>query len=283
MLAMANTNPCRAPDKARCPATRPTHPRRPTRSPLASKALVTEPLGRTRPALRSRGRVLGIERPIDLQAECRNLPLALPIIAGSGLPSSEYRSAPAPGGSAVRLPDLPPRSARGDLRQPRCPLNATPRSREASGGYNASRGASRGRPVSAQEKRCPRTPQQPSPRRPGRRRRPSTRPNGRRAPRAPCSAELKSMFPPRRPAGGNVVVCGDDVDANRRLARAIESAVGPCLRSDPHAKAGPFALPHCHRIRRRSLPAKRPARQGRAVRSAPLPAQPPAAGRPHLL
>jgi hypothetical protein len=48
----------------------------------------------------------------------------------------------------------------------------------------------------------------------------------------------------RRRAGGDVVVCGDDVDANRRLAQAIESAVGPCIRSEPHAKAGPFALPH---------------------------------------
>jgi hypothetical protein len=41
-----------------------------------------------------------------------------------------------------------------------------------------------------------------------------------------------------------VVVCGDDTDANRRLASAIESAVGPGRRSDPHNKAGPHALPH---------------------------------------
>jgi hypothetical protein len=48
----------------------------------------------------------------------------------------------------------------------------------------------------------------------------------------------------RRRAGGDVVVRGNDVDANRRLAEAIESAVGPCVRSTPHVKAGPLALPH---------------------------------------
>jgi hypothetical protein len=38
---------------------------------------------------------------------------------------------------------------------------------------------------------------------------------------------------------------GNDVDANRRLATQIESAVGPCLRGVPHIKqAGPHALPH---------------------------------------
>ncbi len=41
-----------------------------------------------------------------------------------------------------------------------------------------------------------------------------------------------------------MVVCGDDVDANRRLAERIESAVGPCERGEPHSKAGPRALPH---------------------------------------
>lgn len=41
-----------------------------------------------------------------------------------------------------------------------------------------------------------------------------------------------------------MVVCGDDTDANRRLAWAIESAVGPCRRGEPHKKAGPHALPH---------------------------------------
>jgi hypothetical protein len=48
----------------------------------------------------------------------------------------------------------------------------------------------------------------------------------------------------RRQAGENVVVRGQDIDANRRLAQAIESAVGPCKRSDPHRLAGPHALPH---------------------------------------
>jgi hypothetical protein len=48
----------------------------------------------------------------------------------------------------------------------------------------------------------------------------------------------------RRRAGGNVVVRGEDVDANRRLACSIESAVGSCRRGDPHRSAGPHALPH---------------------------------------
>jgi hypothetical protein len=34
----------------------------------------------------------------------------------------------------------------------------------------------------------------------------------------------------RRRAGQDVVVCGDEVSANRRLALAIESAVGPATR-----------------------------------------------------
>jgi hypothetical protein len=48
----------------------------------------------------------------------------------------------------------------------------------------------------------------------------------------------------RRQAGDNVVVRGDNVDTNRRLAAQIESAVGPCRRGDPHGSAGPHALPH---------------------------------------
>jgi hypothetical protein len=48
----------------------------------------------------------------------------------------------------------------------------------------------------------------------------------------------------RRRAGKDVVVCGDDIDANRKQAKAIESAVGPCQRADPHRRAGPLALPH---------------------------------------
>lgn len=48
----------------------------------------------------------------------------------------------------------------------------------------------------------------------------------------------------RRRTGRNVVVRGEDVDANRRLTSSIESAVGPCRRGDPHRSAGPHALPH---------------------------------------
>src|SRR5437899_907923 len=51
----------------------------------------------------------------------------------------------------------------------------------------------------------------------------------------------------RRQAELDIVVCGADVEANRRLARAIESAVGPTTRPQaPHVKAGPWALPHFH-------------------------------------
>jgi hypothetical protein len=49
----------------------------------------------------------------------------------------------------------------------------------------------------------------------------------------------------RRRAGKNVVVCGDDLKANRRQAERIEAAVGPWVRSAPHKQsAGPRALPH---------------------------------------
>jgi hypothetical protein len=48
----------------------------------------------------------------------------------------------------------------------------------------------------------------------------------------------------RRQRGENVVVCGDDINANRRLANSIESAVGPWRRSEPHRSAGQMALPH---------------------------------------
>ena len=48
----------------------------------------------------------------------------------------------------------------------------------------------------------------------------------------------------RRQQGLDVVVCGDDTDANRTRAREVESAVGPCKREDPHPRAGPHALPH---------------------------------------
>lgn len=49
----------------------------------------------------------------------------------------------------------------------------------------------------------------------------------------------------RRQAGENVVVCGDDLKANRRQAEQIEAAVGPYVRSAPHKRsAGSRALPH---------------------------------------
>lgn len=55
----------------------------------------------------------------------------------------------------------------------------------------------------------------------------------------------------RRRTARNVVVCGEDVDANRRLASQIEGAVGPCQRADPHHRhAGPYALPHYQQARR---------------------------------
>jgi hypothetical protein len=55
----------------------------------------------------------------------------------------------------------------------------------------------------------------------------------------------------RRQAGLDVVVRGDDIDANRALAAAIEAAVG--LRTGPqkpHTRAGPHALPHFHQVSR---------------------------------
>jgi hypothetical protein len=49
----------------------------------------------------------------------------------------------------------------------------------------------------------------------------------------------------RRVTGGNVVVCGDDLAANRELARGIEATVGPYKRQVPHRRhAGSHALPH---------------------------------------
>jgi hypothetical protein len=55
----------------------------------------------------------------------------------------------------------------------------------------------------------------------------------------------------RRRAGQDVVVCGDDLAANRHLAGQIEAAVGPRTGPQkPHVKAGPFALPHFHQVSR---------------------------------
>jgi hypothetical protein len=51
----------------------------------------------------------------------------------------------------------------------------------------------------------------------------------------------------RRQAGLDVVVRGEDTDANRRLAGRIEAAVGPPTRPQPpERRAGPLALPHFH-------------------------------------
>ncbi|HKI31516.1 MAG TPA: hypothetical protein VKA46_06585 [Gemmataceae bacterium] len=55
----------------------------------------------------------------------------------------------------------------------------------------------------------------------------------------------------RRRAGEDVVVCGSDLDANRRLAYKIESGVGPASRPQtPHRRAGPLSLPHFHQVTR---------------------------------
>src|SRR5262245_60797293 len=48
----------------------------------------------------------------------------------------------------------------------------------------------------------------------------------------------------RRAAGLDVVVCGDDLTANRELARSIEATVGPYKQQRFHSNAGPLALPH---------------------------------------
>ena len=49
----------------------------------------------------------------------------------------------------------------------------------------------------------------------------------------------------RRAAGRVVVVCGDDLAANRKLAGRVEAAVGRRTPPQPpESKAGPLALPH---------------------------------------
>jgi hypothetical protein len=55
----------------------------------------------------------------------------------------------------------------------------------------------------------------------------------------------------RRQAGEDVVVRGEDMNENRRLAERIEAAVGPCQRGVPHIRsAGAHALPHYQQTRR---------------------------------
>jgi hypothetical protein len=49
----------------------------------------------------------------------------------------------------------------------------------------------------------------------------------------------------RRRSGGDVVVCGPDLAANRRMAQQVEQAAnGSWKRHAPHDEAGPEALPH---------------------------------------
>src|SRR5947209_3837197 len=53
----------------------------------------------------------------------------------------------------------------------------------------------------------------------------------------------------RRQANEDVVVRGDNLDANRALAQAIEAAVGPYQRGPPHKRsAGPLAFPHFQQV-----------------------------------
>lgn len=55
-----------------------------------------------------------------------------------------------------------------------------------------------------------------------------------------------------RQAGEDVVICGADTDANRRLAYQVEQAVGPPSRPQaPHKNAGPLSLPHFHQNNRK--------------------------------
>jgi hypothetical protein len=54
----------------------------------------------------------------------------------------------------------------------------------------------------------------------------------------------------RRKAGGDVVVRGEEIKANERLAREIEAAIGPYKQEPPHKDSGPHALPHFQPDRR---------------------------------
>ena len=56
----------------------------------------------------------------------------------------------------------------------------------------------------------------------------------------------------RRKNALNIVVRGDDENANRRLAGKVEAAVGVATRPQPpHTySAGPHALPHFHQVSR---------------------------------
>src|SRR5690349_20918250 len=55
----------------------------------------------------------------------------------------------------------------------------------------------------------------------------------------------------RRHQGLDIVVRGPNQGQNRQKAREVESAVGtPVTEDQPHAKAGPLALPHFHQVSR---------------------------------
>src|SRR5712692_1707280 len=54
----------------------------------------------------------------------------------------------------------------------------------------------------------------------------------------------KPMAVTRRGSGHDLVVCGDELSANREAARMIEAAIGSCVRHNPHPTAGSDALPH---------------------------------------
>jgi hypothetical protein len=54
----------------------------------------------------------------------------------------------------------------------------------------------------------------------------------------------------RRRAGLDIVVCGDDINANARLAKQIEVSVGPYKQQAAHDRAGPHSLPHFQQVSR---------------------------------
>ncbi len=53
-----------------------------------------------------------------------------------------------------------------------------------------------------------------------------------------------------RKLGKDIVVCGDDLIANRGVAKQIEDKIGPSFAEAPHEGAGPYALPHFHQLSR---------------------------------
>lgn len=65
------------------------------------------------------------------------------------------------------------------------------------------------------------------------------------------SAITQAQAEDRRQRGLDVVVCGIDLPANRRLAGLIEqNANGSAKRCPPHANAGANALPHYQPVAR---------------------------------